>query len=376
MSSTANRTNRVLGTLTSLTLIASVTIALTVDTPSRTAVTSTSISPSTSTTTTTVNTEPPPQTSSTVEIDQPNPFEDEFEIRKPYITLQKDKPVKKNPTYWLDNSLPTRAAAILPNPFTYGESSLIESGITESENGLSDFVINTTGEIKCPRNSNYLKRPEEGSQWTQFETCSVMTTDRGQFLVIARSAFLNYVDALTVDAIKIEIFVPRQLDNGSRRAVQVMNGYFQQSLCSGRRNIQVAKAKVGNEDVLVVTDSFGDFLATQTTVIAMNSSGMPVVVASYRINDNEGIEVGSTDQSLVLVNGRTGDPFDESWPEYTLTELIPNKNQWLERLHFSRSDGGPMMNEFRKSVRPFTFLEYDFRLYSDERSDSWCQEQS
>jgi hypothetical protein len=108
----------------------------------------------------------------------------------------------------------------------------------------------------------------------------------------------------------------------------------------------------------------------------MNSSGMPVVVASYRINDNEGIEVGSTDQSLVLVNGRTGDPFDESWPEYTLTELIPNKNQWLERLHFSRSDGGPMMNEFRKSVRPFTFLEYDFRLYSDERSNSWCQQQS
>jgi hypothetical protein len=178
------------------------------------------------------------------------------------------------------------------------------------------------------------------------------------------------------DAVKVEIFVPRKFSDGTRRAVYVMGGYFGQSLCADRRLITLEKVKVGRNDALVVSDNYAGFSTTQTTVIAMDSAGMPLVVASYQIETSDDVWLNATDRSLVLTTGRIGNSSDDWSTELTLRELVPGEPYWIERLHFAQSATDPLIEKIASSPKPYVFAEYDFRLYTDDRSSEWCSLQN
>lgn len=377
MTSIARRTNLVIVSISSIIMVLSTIVAIAGNNSPRSQLVSTTNTSSPSTTSTTT-TEPPVETEGSDESDVMNPYDDEFKILEPDVVITKDKQVSGDTSYWLDESVPTRQAATLSHNFNYSTATKRDGGgTTEEGNSQRDFAITPSGPVTCPKSSHFIKNPEKDSNWIHFEACSVMSSDAGQFIVIMRSASLNNWDKRNMDALKVEIFVPRAFPDGTRRAVYVLGQYFSQSLCDGRQYISVAKARVGHNDVLLVKHSYGfDYSITQTTVVAMNSSGMPVVVASYEIDTNDDEWAVVTDRSLVLVTSRVGNPFDEGYDEYTLTELVPGKSLWLERIHINRSETDSLFPKILNAPRPFIFAEYTSRTYDDDRSNEWCSLQN
>lgn len=342
MTSPATLTNRVLGGAVGALLAGALSVAVVIgpDEDKAVSTTSTTLSPPTSSDSATDDTVP-------AEYDDPE-FRDATDFEQEFIegidavvgkAFVRDRDVRTAtveypfPTTW-----PERVPPIRTNPLRYGifTSFNYGGGLWQPPFQASSFGLEDEG-LVC--------RPE-----TMFNVmaCGVASTTRGRFQVVVERSPQSANDWHFLESMDVTVY--SEVDDGeSKFAMSVLQSRINVPKCpeeSPAGRVSLRKFRIGMDDVFVLVLSGGAMVGPSTTsagytsndevtVIAMNSTGLPEVVAGYEFEDLK--HIAATDRSLVLTSGNGFDMQDESYSA-RIIELITTETGWRERMHpLSRS---------------------------------------
>lgn len=291
----------------------------------------------------------------------------DFEPAAPIVSVFPDErlPAVSTPSE-LDDSVPSRPAALVPHPFDFGvEDENDIAGLTEPEHAKRDLYLGNRA-FACA--SITLDGYEFDTDDQPFISCGRARTTRGDFLLVTRSASLNAYDRQHIAAVAIDVLVLRTTSTGKRIATVASKAYISRDLCSPGSYLEVGKIRVGDDEVFVV-DVNG-----QLSVLAMNDEGMPEVVASYA-SRNKPFTVTATDRSLILASQRQR-------PLHTVREMFPSDSGWRERIHLTEELTDPRYKYVENDPRWVHFdptlttlrqlVTYQFRGYSPTTEKAAC----
>lgn len=283
------------------------------------------------------------------------------------------------PEIWPERNPPVRI-----NPFVSDTFDIFNGGggIQQSPFIPDAYRTGTTG-LTC--------KPKE---WYGLMACGVGSTSRGRYQIVVTRYETDALNWPSFDALTITVYV--EGTRGEDRYVySALKFHLSVSKCiyaSSAGKLALQKIRVGADDVFVLSMR-GDFLpisdndfsynSSQVAVIAMNSTGMPEVIASYRFANLQ--QVAATDRSLILTIGDSDSMWDEDIPYGTghVIELMPNANGWKERIHplvYGREPLWGVANyevratEIGKGIgKPLTLLDYT-SLYHIRLRATFCRE--
>lgn len=172
------------------------------------------------------------------------------------------------------------------------------------------------------------------------DVCAVAETSHGSFML---SGVEGYWDPSEVDAdglaqipFDMTLFTMRT-DQSIPRAVSVMDGYLQKAYTKNKAQVDLYRARINGDDVLVVVKRLSDgapdayAFADAVQVIAASSTGAPTVVATY---EGSSIKVAADKEKIVVSSLRyrsTGDNEEAQWfTRLTLTPSSDDPALWLE----------------------------------------------
>ena len=289
--------------------------------------------------------------------------------------------VKMSP-YPFKDSVPARDAVVLDHPFQSGIFQTSNQSGLDQPKYISHLYELSGNKLTC-------------SGWWELHACAIGHTNSGDFLIIVGPASQSANNAMQIDSVDIEVFVP-MVQGTKTFASTVLQANFAMSRCEYMPYagfLHLDQIKVGTNDVFVLSIG-GDFLEledltqsegripTQQIVIATNSSGMPEVVASYA--GSEMSQIAATDRSLLLT-------YSDGWNSETpngftgtnLIELLPRGSKWEERMHRITSMEDPYwvaafgigIEQAAKPnlVKPKRVLEYTANLYPDPDTQPICR---
>lgn len=361
MTSPAQHSNRIIvAGVASVFLISALTILTPLRRPVTSAEPSISSSPSTEATTRT-------SVTSTTEVRaEDDDLWMKFEPATPIVSIFPDTrlPAVSTPSD-LDESVPSRPAALLQNPFESGIDEDWFVGLTEPKHFKSDHDL---GDRPFSCDSISQEKYEFGADEDPFLACGHARTLSGDFLLVARSAGLNHYDWKHVAAIAIDVLALRTTSAGRRVAAVVLKGHISRDRCSPSSYVETGKARVGDDEVFVVN------VDGQLSVLAMSDEGVPNVVASYA-NFSQRFSLSATDRSLVLGSKR-------STRLFTVRELFPSGEGWRERIHLTKKladprykyvENDPQWVHFdRRLTKPTTLVSYEFPGYTEATKSVAC----
>jgi len=182
----------------------------------------------------------------------------------------------------------------------------------------------------------------EMERFFSLELCVVARTARGDFMVTATEGFWD-PQSSSRNPVDIELnfmVYVHTAANGPARAMSVLDGYVSAPYGSARSVVQASTFSVSKSDVVVLEWSSADDDTRRASrtwssvqVLAMNSSGLPEVVATY---GGTNISISSNSGALVLTSERFGPPTrtNEAEPWLTVLALSPpsssSSTSWRE----------------------------------------------
>ena len=282
------------------------------------------------------------------------------------------------PTTW-----PERIPPIRYNPFVHGISHLYDrgAGIWQAD-FIPSFFESTGSEFSCsPKN------------FTGVMACGVGSTDRGRYQVIIERFQTDSLNWHNSDQLSITVYA-EGIRGEKKFTFSVLQSHFSISKCvypPKVGTINLKKIRVGQDDVFVLSVGNGYLPKSETradlnefnqsvTIIAMNLSGMPEVVAGYEIGELR--QVAATDRSLILTSG-SGLIYDEDSPYGTgqVFELTQTANGWKERIHSLTDGQDPLWGIADADIqkvktsqglgRPLTLINYSSLSHTRDRA-TYC----
>ena len=169
------------------------------------------------------------------------------------------------------------------------------------------------------------------------DVCAVATAKSGSFMLVGTESFWEPTD-LDADGtawvpFDLTSFTMRR-DGEFPRAVSVLDGYTEKAYTSRTAQVDLYRAEVNGDDVLVLVKRQSNPNADpydyteEVQVLAVSPSGAPTLVASYSGAD---IEVSSTGSALLVTSLRYPSPTDDNAPNM----------EWYTRITLSPSDRDP-----------------------------------
>ena len=282
------------------------------------------------------------------------------------------------PTTW-----PERIPPIRYNPFVHGISHLYDrgAGIWQAD-FIPSFFESTGSEFSCsPKN------------FTGVMACGVGSTDRGRYQVIIERFQTDSLNWHNSDQLSITVYA-EGIRGEKKFTFSVLQSHFSISKCvypPKVGTINLKKIRVGQDDVFVLSVGNGYLPKSETradlnefnqsvTIIAMNLSGMPEVVAGYEFGELR--QVAATDRSLILTSG-SGLIYDEDSPYGTgqVFELTQTANGWKEKIHSLTDGQDPLWGIADADIqkvktsqglgRPLTLINYSSLSHTRDRA-TYC----
>jgi hypothetical protein len=221
--------------------------------------------------------------------------------------------------------------------------------------------------------------------------CGVGATNRGRYQVIIERFQTDSLNWDNSDELQITVYA-EGIRGDKKFTFSVLQSHFSISKCvypTKVGTINLKKIRVGADDVFVLSVGNGYLPKSETradlnefnqsvTIIAMNESGMPEVVAVYEIGELS--QVAATDRSLILTSG-SGQFYDEDSPYRTgeVIELAPTANGWKERIHPLTNGQDPLWgianadiqkaNIARGLGRSLTLINYSSLSHTKKRAE-------
>ena len=282
------------------------------------------------------------------------------------------------PTTWPERNPPVRY-----NPFVYGISHLYDSGagIWQAPY-IPSFRESTGSEFSC-----------SPKKFIGLMACAVGSTNRGRYQVIIERFQTDSLNWDNSDELQITVYT-EGIRGDKKFTFSVLQSHFSISKCvysTKVGTINLKKLRVGQDDVFVLSVGNGYLPKSETradlnefnqsvTIIAMNESGMPEVVAGYEIGELS--QVAATDRSLILTSG-SGQFYDEDSPYRTgqVFELTPTANGWKERIHSLTNGQDPLWGIANADIqkaktsqglgRPLTLINYSSLSHTKNRA-TYC----
>lgn len=172
------------------------------------------------------------------------------------------------------------------------------------------------------------------------DICAVAETDRGSFMLSGVEGYWDPTDrdadGLAQIPFDMTLFTMRR-DQSIPRAASVMDGYFEKAYTKNKAQVDLYRARINNDDVLVVVKRLSDgapdayAFADAVQIIAASSTGAPTVVATY---EGSAIKVASDSEKIVISSLRyrsTADSEEAKWfTRLTLTPSADDPALWLE----------------------------------------------
>jgi hypothetical protein len=282
------------------------------------------------------------------------------------------------PTTW-----PERIPPVRYNPFVYGISHLYDSGagIWQAPY-IPSFRESTGSEFSC-----------SPKKFIGLMACGVGSTNRGRYQVIIERFQTDSLNWDNSDELEITVYA-EGIRGDKKFSFSVLQSHFSISKCvypTKVGTINLKKIRVGQDDVFVLSVGNGYLPKSETradlnefnqsvTIIAMNESGMPEVVAGYEIGELS--QVAATDRSLILTSG-SGQIYDEDSPYGTgqVFELTPTANGWKEKIHSLTDGQDPLWGIANADIqkvktskglgRPLTLINYSSLSHTKNRA-TYC----
>ena len=223
--------------------------------------------------------------------------------------------------------------------------------------------------------------------------CGVGSTDRGRYQVVIKRFQTDSLNWHNSDQLSITVYA-EGIRGDKKFTFSVLQSHFSISKCvypPKVGTINLKKIRVGQDDVFVLSVGNGYLPKSETradlnefnqsvTIIAMNLSGMPEVVAGYEFGELR--QVAATDRSLILTSG-SGLIYDEDSPYGTgqIFELTPTANGWKERIHSLTNGQDPLWGIADADIqkvktsqglgRPLTLINYSSLSHTRDRA-TYC----
>ena len=282
------------------------------------------------------------------------------------------------PTTW-----PERIPPVRYNPFVYGISHLYDSGAGVWQAPyIPSFRESTGSEFSC-----------SPKKFIGLMACGVGSTNRGRYQVIIERFQTDSLNWDNSDELQITVYA-EGIRGDKKFTFSVLQSHFSISKCvypTKVGTINLKKLRVGQDDVFVLSVGNGYLPKSETradlnefnqsvTIIAMNESGMPEVVAGYEIGELS--QVAATDRSLILTSG-SGQFYDEDSPYRTgqVFELKPTANGWKEKIHSLTDGQDPLWGIANADIqkvktsqglgRPLTLINYSSLSHTKNRA-TYC----
>lgn len=223
--------------------------------------------------------------------------------------------------------------------------------------------------------------------------CGVGSTDRGRYQVVIKRFQTDSLNWHNSDQLAITVYA-EGIRGDKKFTFSVLQSHFSISKCvypPKVGTINLKKIRVGQDDVFVLSVGNGYLPKSETradlnefnqsvTIIAMNLSGMPEVVAGYEFGELR--QVAATDRSLILTSGSSF-TYDEDSPYGTgqVFELTPTANGWKERIHSLTDGQDPLWGIADADIqkvktsqglgRPLTLINYSSLSHTKDRA-TYC----
>ena len=174
------------------------------------------------------------------------------------------------------------------------------------------------------------------------DVCAVAETSHGSFMVVGTEGYWDKfetdADGLAQIPFDLTVFTTRT-DQKTPRAVSVMDGYFEKAYTKNKAQLDLYRAHIDGEDVLVLVKRLSDnapdaySFSDSVQVIAASSTGAPTVVATY---EGSSLKVGSDGSKIVVSALRykaTQDSTESTWfSRITLTPSESDPAAWTEHV--------------------------------------------
>ena len=174
------------------------------------------------------------------------------------------------------------------------------------------------------------------------DICAVAETTHGSFMLSGVEGYWDPADrdsdGLAQIPFDMTLFTMRR-DQSIPRAASVMDGYFEKAYTNNKAQVDLFRARVNGDDVLVVVKRLSDgapdayAFSDSVQIIAASSTGAPTVVATY---EGSAIKVASDGKKIVISSLRyrsTADSEEAQWfTRLTLTPSADDPALWLETL--------------------------------------------
>ena len=174
------------------------------------------------------------------------------------------------------------------------------------------------------------------------DVCAVAETSHGSFMVIGTEGYWDKyetdADGLAQIPFDLTVFSART-DQKIPRAVSVMDGYFEKAYTKNKAQLDLYRAQINGEDVLVLVKRLSEnapdaySFSDSVQVIAASSTGAPTVVATY---EGSSLKVGSDGSKIVVSALRykaTQDSTESTWfSRITLTPSESDPAAWTEHV--------------------------------------------
>lgn len=232
------------------------------------------------------------------------------------------------------DQIPFRAPPLNSHPF--------KSGIYDS--------LNLNGSWQSPYISRFIPLSKKGltcstteDRWVGLMACGIAETQYGRFQITVDRSSVNSSIWQQFDSFDITVFI-EVTRNKKKFAQSVLQSRFESSKCASpyaQGTLSIDKLNAGDEELFVISLG-GGFLTNkdlwynrnndskQQTVIAMNPSGMPEVIASYVVSQPR--QLAATKQSLLFTFGDGTGFGEDEFENGTLIELQRTTEGWREKI--------------------------------------------
>lgn len=184
---------------------------------------------------------------------------------------------------------------------------------------------------------------DEMDTYLTVDLCAVATATSGSFMLVGTESFWEPTDKDSDGFawIPFDLTAYTMRRDGTSRAISVLDGYTEKAHTSLKVKLDLYRAEVDGDEVLVLVKRMADGAGDpydyieEVQVLAASPTGAPTLVASYSGAD---IEVSSTGTSLVVSSRRYASPVEGNAEEvswYSLITLSPSDDDtssWNETI--------------------------------------------
>jgi len=268
------------------------------------------------------------------------------------------------------------------------------------KSGIYDS-LNAHGAWQSPYISRFIPLSKKGltcstteERWVGLMACGIAETQYGRFQITVDRSSVNSSIWQQFDSFDITVFI-EATRNKKKYAQSVLQSRFESSKCASpyaQGTLSIDKLKAGDEELFVISLG-GGFLTNkdlwynsnndskQQTVIAMNQSGMPEVVASYVASQPR--QLAATKQSLLFTFGNGTGFGEDAIEDGTLIELQRTAEGWREKVRAIGTGANSLTKisdawvdgkvGIRGLAHPLTLLNYTTLRYLKEYT-AYCSD--